>query len=176
MSDPSQSKYAMRQIFDEALSLFEQKNTDYGDAWREQGWRGNLSRILEKARRLKTVLWHGGPIGFAVAEEGARQTALDMINTLAFFIINHDERREWGHEPAIVLNPDAPPWVTAPDAVEPKNTSRPTITVRYHNGEPVDTNYIPATPEEFFAEIEGESENLKPSPAPRRRVKDQPQA
>lgn len=89
------SKYAVRAVLDEALNLFELKNQDYGDSWREQGWRGNLSRILEKAGRLRKV-WRKG--SYVVPDEGLRETALDMINTLAFLVINHDTGREWGHE------------------------------------------------------------------------------
>lgn len=89
------SKYQVRAVLDEALNLFELKNQDYGDSWKEQGWRGNLSRILEKAGRLRKV-WRGGT--YAVPDENVRETALDMINTLAFLVINHDLGREWGHE------------------------------------------------------------------------------
>lgn len=92
------SKYQIRAVFDEALSLFERKNADYGDAWRLQGWRGNLSRIMEKVQRLRTTLWRNGAISFEIGDEDGRQTALDMMNSLAFFILNWDERREWGHE------------------------------------------------------------------------------
>lgn len=89
------SKYQVRAVFDEALSLFERKNADYGDSWREQGWRGNLSRTLEKAGRMRKV-WRQAP--FAVPEETLRETALDTINTLAFLIVNLDNGIEFGGE------------------------------------------------------------------------------
>jgi hypothetical protein len=92
------SKYQVRRVFDEAVSLFEAKNADYGDAWRHQGWRGNLGRIFEKTERLRTLLWRGDVHQLVTLDEDARQTAVDMLNTLAFFIINWDDRREWGHE------------------------------------------------------------------------------
>lgn len=84
-------------VFDEAVRLASAKNADYGDAWRDQGWRGNLSRVLEKAKRLKTLLWKANGNDPRVAET-TRETALDMINTLAFFIINQDAGMEWGNE------------------------------------------------------------------------------
>lgn len=98
------SKYAVRAIMDEALNLFELKNADYGDAWKEQGWRGNLAKILNKAARLNKI-WRGGTF---VVEENLRETAIDMINTLAFLVVNHDVGREWGHE-------QAPPVITMTD-------------------------------------------------------------
>lgn len=103
------SKYQVRAVFDEALNLFERKNADYGDAWRLQGWRGNLSRVMEKVQRLRTALWRGGPVVAYVGDEDARQTALDMLNTLAFFIVNWDERKEWGHEISVRVPGKLPP-------------------------------------------------------------------
>jgi hypothetical protein len=99
MSGDNGSGRQMHQVFDEAYSLFMQKNADYGDSWRNHGWRGNLGRILEKSDRLQTTLWHGRSVAFSVPDESARQTAIDMINTLAFFVINWDARKEWGWEP-----------------------------------------------------------------------------
>lgn len=87
----------MRRVFDEALNLAERKNHDYGDAWRDQGWRGNLSRVFEKSKRLRTLLWNGRAEA-AQVRENVRETAIDQINTLAFFIMNHDAGVEWGDE------------------------------------------------------------------------------
>jgi hypothetical protein len=100
----------MKRIYDEALNLAATKNTDYGDAWRDQGWRGNLSRVFEKAKRLRTVLWRSNVQPTAVRET-VRETAVDMINTLTFFVINLDAGVEWGDEApfALASNPMAPP-------------------------------------------------------------------
>jgi hypothetical protein len=87
----------MRRVFDECLDLASRKNRDYGDAWRDQGWRGNLSRVFEKAKRLRTLLWRGDAQPSQV-RESARETAIDTINTMAFFILNHDAGVEWGDE------------------------------------------------------------------------------
>lgn len=87
----------MRRVFEEALALAERKNADYGDAWRDQGWRGNLSRVFEKAKRLRTILWSGRSVDPQV-NENVRETGIDLINSLAFFIINRDSGVEWGHE------------------------------------------------------------------------------
>lgn len=87
----------MRRVFDRALEIAERKNSDYGDAWRDQGWRGNISRIFEKTKRLRTILWSGRNVEPRV-NESVDETALDMINTLAFFILNRESGVEWGHE------------------------------------------------------------------------------
>lgn len=87
----------LRRVYEEALSLAATKNIDYGDAWRDQGWRGNISRVFEKAKRLRTLLWRSQAQP-ALVRETSRETAIDMINTLAFFIINHDAGVEWGDE------------------------------------------------------------------------------
>lgn len=85
---------ALRQIFQEALALAIVKEQEYGGAWREQGWMGNLSRILSKASRLKNMLW----MDFAMEsnEETTEDTALDMINLSAFFLLNKASRNKWG--------------------------------------------------------------------------------
>ena len=87
----------MHHVFSEALQLASNKNADYGDAWKLQGWRGNLSRIFEKDQRLRTLLWRGEAVPPHV-RENVRETAIDMMNTLAFFVMNHDAGVEWGHE------------------------------------------------------------------------------
>jgi hypothetical protein len=93
------SQARVEEIFAEAARLFETKNLTYQDSWRTQGWRGNLSRILEKAGRLRAMLWRGGNVLLNGSKEHPRETLLDIINTSAFLIINMDDGVEWGHEP-----------------------------------------------------------------------------
>lgn len=111
----SSSAFVMQSIFDEAMALFRRKNEDYGDAWQERGWMGNLARIGEKAQRLHTTLWHDRPVGFSVAEETARETVMDIMNTCAFFIANWDAGRRWGTE-AMPPRSDAG-WTPGPGRV-----------------------------------------------------------
>ena len=81
-------------VIAEALSLYRQKNRDYSDAWRRQGWAGNVARVLSKAARLKNMLWRDQPqMG---TEETVEDTLLDMINLCAFTIINIRENNRWG--------------------------------------------------------------------------------
>jgi hypothetical protein len=97
------SQARVEEVFAEAARLFASKNLSYGDSWREQGWRGNVSRILEKAKRLRTMVWRGGNVLLNGSSEHPRETMLDMINTLAFAIINMDDSVEWGNEPNAAL-------------------------------------------------------------------------
>lgn len=95
----SPDSYAeVQRIFADALDLFARKNADYGDAWRRNGWRGNLSRIFEKADRVRHLVWRADPRVPAVGDEAAVQTLKDMLNTIAFAIINLEEEVEFGHE------------------------------------------------------------------------------
>lgn len=95
----SDTQARVEDIFAEAARLVGAKNLHYKDAWREQGWRGNLSRILEKTKRLRAMLWRGGNVLLNGSNEHPRETLLDIINTAAFCIINMDDGVEWGHEP-----------------------------------------------------------------------------
>lgn len=95
----SNSQARVEAIFAEAAELFASKNAAYGDSWRHNGWRGNLSRIMEKAGRLRNMLWRDGNVLLNGGKEHPRETALDMINTLAFMVVNMDDGVEWGHEP-----------------------------------------------------------------------------
>lgn len=114
----SDSQARVEEVFAEAARLFSAKNLHYKDSWREQGWRGNLSRILEKAKRLRSMLWRGGNVLLNGSNEHPRETLLDIINTAAFCIINMDDRLEWGHETA----PDYPEWVRGPGFPETSGT------------------------------------------------------
>lgn len=117
MSD-TETISGMRRIFDEALALAERKNNDYGDAWKENGWRGNIARIFEKTRRLRNLLWNGNPGAGQLDRETTRETAIDMMNTLAFFIMNQDRGVEWGHEDPFEWGRSTPtlPPVSQPSA------------------------------------------------------------
>lgn len=98
MESGKSSRDQVWDVFAEGLALFDEKNTDYGDAWRKHGWRGNLPRLFEKVERVKTLLWRADPRTPAVGDESAVDTLRDMLNTLAFTIINLREEVEYGHE------------------------------------------------------------------------------
>lgn len=94
----SDTRQQLWDIFTEAVQTFDKKNDDYGDAWRRNGWRGNLSRVFEKADRVRNLAWRPDPRVPAVGDEAVVETLRDMLNTIAFTIMNMEEEVEWGHE------------------------------------------------------------------------------
>lgn len=126
MSD-NRSRDQVWGVMAEALEIFDQKNQDYGDAWRKNGWRGNLPRIFEKADRVKELLWRADPRTPAVNDESAVNTLLDMVNSLAFTIINLREEVEYGNE----VPRSRRVWTPGPDSI--MATSAPTtVTIPEH--------------------------------------------
>lgn len=93
----------IRNVVGDALRLLEHKNEQYGDAWRKQGYMGNLARIQSKAERLKNLLWRdaGGngyplPANYTRDGETVADTLLDLINLSAMMAINWTEENRWG--------------------------------------------------------------------------------
>lgn len=86
----------MLEIFEECINLQRQKASTYGDAFRSQGYMGNVARVLSKAARLKNMVWTDAE--FDSPGETTRDTVLDMINIACFFIINKTDRNKWGRE------------------------------------------------------------------------------
>lgn len=91
----SSSQARIEEVFAEATRLFAIKNASYQDSWRDQGWRGNVSRVLEKAKRVRSLLWRQSVL-LNGSKEHPRETLMDIMNTCAFAIINMDDGVEWG--------------------------------------------------------------------------------
>lgn len=89
----SQARHAA--VLQEAADLFAMKNASYQDSWRDQGWRGNVSRVLEKCKRIRALLWRQSVL-LNGSKEHPRETLLDIVNTCVFAIINMDDGVEWG--------------------------------------------------------------------------------
>ena len=87
--------------FDEVLAevraLVLRKQLAYRHAWRAQGWRGNVGRVLSKASGLRALLWSKGnpPVDNV---EPAEDTLLDTIALCVFALINLRARNEWGYD------------------------------------------------------------------------------
>ena len=81
-------------LFERCINLVLVKNATYGNAWRQQGYQGNLARILSKTARLKEMLWgeHEKP----GLHESVEDTARDLINLTAFFLLNRQVENKWG--------------------------------------------------------------------------------
>ena len=71
-------------IQEEALTLFEKKNTDYGDAFATFGLIGVLVRIQDKIQRLVSITKNGVHL---VNDESLRDTLIDLHNYAAMGIM-----------------------------------------------------------------------------------------
>ena len=72
----------------EARSLFEKKNSDYGDAFATYGPVGVLVRIGDKIQRLQSIDKKGITL---VEDEKLRDTLIDLHNYAAMAIMLMDE-------------------------------------------------------------------------------------
>lgn len=102
VDDPPTTAQVVAMFHDLGLRLAVAKNQAYADAWREQGYIGNIARVLSKASRLRAMAW-----GEQLADEGTagaseatgetlRDTLLDMANLCAFAAHNLDQGNRWG--------------------------------------------------------------------------------
>jgi len=86
----------------EVRALIAKKSEGYGNAWQEQGYMGNLARILSKTARLRNMLWRENPwLGTGGDEaseeqESALDTLHDMAALCAFFVANLRMGQRWG--------------------------------------------------------------------------------
>ena len=78
----------MKQIQLQALDLFIQKNTDYGDAFAKFGVIGVLMRIEDKIQRSLSITNNGVNL---VNDEGMRDTLLDLHNYSAMALMLLDD-------------------------------------------------------------------------------------
>jgi hypothetical protein len=94
----------LRNMVGDALRLLEHKNAAYGDAWRHQGYMGNLARLQSKVQRLRNLLWRDPdsngypiqPLDIAGGEETVTDTLVDLINLAAMMAVNWNEDNRWG--------------------------------------------------------------------------------
>lgn len=77
-----------------ALSTLHAKNVQYGDAWREQGWMGNVARIMSKTTRLRNMLWRDQPLDSS--SEPVQDTLQDLLNLCVFALLNRQAANRWG--------------------------------------------------------------------------------
>lgn len=72
-------------------TLMMNKNTDYGEAWRDMRPSSYSDFILTKVERTKSIEDHGGK---TEVSEGIAANYQDMINYAVFALIRHNERTE----------------------------------------------------------------------------------
>lgn len=86
--------------FEECTDLVRSKNPKYGEAWKRQGYMGNLARIMSKASRLQSMLWRdaedGPPVPESDVTESIEDTLRDLANLTAFMTLNYTEGNRWG--------------------------------------------------------------------------------
>ena len=75
-------------IHEKAITLFKEKNADYGDAFAEYGAIGVLVRIGDKLKRLQTIKNNGITM---VKNEKMRDTLLDLHNYAAMALMLLDD-------------------------------------------------------------------------------------
>jgi hypothetical protein len=78
----------------EMADLYVEKTVYYGDAWRQQGWMGNLARIMSKVARLRNMSWRRDPIDNG--KETTEDTLLDLANLSVFGLLNRRDGNFWG--------------------------------------------------------------------------------
>lgn len=90
---------------EEVRQLIVDKSAGYGNAWQEQGYMGNLARVLSKASRIKNLAWRDNSLDDSVAMDGSdvdpnfesvEDTLKDSAALCAFFVANLREGRRWG--------------------------------------------------------------------------------
>jgi hypothetical protein len=64
--------------------LMQDKNHDYGEAWRDMGQESFVDLILSKVLRIKQIVQNNG---FTLASEGIDANYYDIINYAAFALI-----------------------------------------------------------------------------------------
>ena len=82
------------EILSVCLHTMHEKNKLYAGAWREQGWMGNMARIMSKVTRLRTMLWQDVPTENAT--ESVDDSLLDLINLAIFMALNRQGGNRWG--------------------------------------------------------------------------------
>jgi hypothetical protein len=85
----------VEQLYDEQLqhakALMENKNHDYGEAWRDMSQESFTDLILSKLLRIKQILLNSGK---TLVSEGIDANFLDIINYAAFALILMNEQAQ----------------------------------------------------------------------------------
>jgi hypothetical protein len=81
----------MAKVQFEALTLFDRKNTDYGDSFAKYGTIGVLIRMEDKLKRCVSITKNGVNL---VDTESLRDTLIDLHNYAAMGIMLLDEKSE----------------------------------------------------------------------------------
>lgn len=86
----------MLELFGGLITLQREKARTYGEAFRSQGYMGNVARVLSKAARLKMMMWRD--LSLEDSRESVTDTLEDLINIAAFALINYRDGNKWGND------------------------------------------------------------------------------
>ena len=89
MSENKTRVQQLTAVQEEAKSLFERKNRDYGDAFAEFGPVGVIVRMEDKIKRLVSISKSGITL---VDSESLRDTLIDLHNYAAMAVMLIDEQ------------------------------------------------------------------------------------
>ena len=93
-TEGAQTLIALTSVFEQSMHIAHRKSFTYGDAWRRQGWMGNLARMMSKMSRIKHMLWRDHDV--ESTDEPVTDSAFDLINITGFMVINRSEENKWG--------------------------------------------------------------------------------
>ena len=91
----------MIKVHEEAFSLFQKKNKDYGDAFAKYGPVGVIMRMGDKISRLQSVSKSGIVL---VNDEKIRDTLIDLHNYAAMGVMLLDEGKEIKYDENVELS------------------------------------------------------------------------
>ena len=80
----------LEKVQNEAKSLFQKKNADYGDAFATYGPVGVLVRMGDKISRLQSITSNGVNL---IETESIRDTLIDLHNYAAMAVMLLDEKK-----------------------------------------------------------------------------------
>lgn len=98
LDDPMSTKQGLMVFFDKCVELAGKKDGLYRRAWERQGYMGNLSRVLSKVERLRTMLWQDYPELTDDMQETVKDTVQDLANLCGFLARNWEEGNKWGSQ------------------------------------------------------------------------------
>lgn len=85
-----QTEFYYSEVVMEAKELMENKNHDYGEAWRDISEEGFVDLILAKILRIKQILNNEGK---TLISEGIDANFFDILNYAVFALILKDEKK-----------------------------------------------------------------------------------
>jgi len=80
-------------VLDEAAKLRWSKYQVYGNSYKEYGLMGIAIKLSDKISRIKNII-NNPELDKVVADERVRDSAIDLLNYAAMFVMTHDEKKD----------------------------------------------------------------------------------